>query len=111
MKTFQIIVRGDARRTFYFMMCLKKLLPDQMHSLIRVDAQHQHSISADYKIISISNEIAVPIASASIFRVDFLPETDDGNDVLIKWPGTVPNKCETLIQKAKNDNFNCFIFF
>ncbi|XP_073837537.1 folliculin [Musca autumnalis] len=95
----KIIVRGDARRTFYFMMCLKKLLPDQMHTLIRVDAQHQHSISADYKIISISNEIAVPIASASVFRVDFLPETDDGNDILVKWPGTVPNKLPDLLVK------------
>ncbi|XP_061390407.1 folliculin [Musca vetustissima] len=95
----KIIVRGDARRTFYFMMCLKKLLPDQMHSLIRVDAQHQHSISADYKIISISNEIAVPMASSSIFRVDFLPETDDGCDISIKWPGTVPNKLPDLLVK------------
>lgn len=78
------------------MMCLKKLLPEQMHNLIRVDAQHQHSISADYKIISISNEIAVPIASASIFRIDFLPETVDGHDISIKWPGTVPTKCKRL---------------
>lgn len=77
------------------MMCLKKLLPEQMHPLIRVDAQHQHSISADYKIISISNEIAVPMASASVFRIDFLEESL-GNNVCIKWPGSVPTKCKYL---------------
>lgn len=74
------------------MMCLKKLLPEQMHTLIRVDAQHQHSISADYKIISISNEIAVPMANSSVFRIDFLEESHSSNDVCIKWPGSIPTK-------------------
>ncbi|XP_065362585.1 folliculin [Calliphora vicina] len=94
----KIIVRGDPARTFHFMMCLKKLLPEQMHTLIRVDAQHQHSISADYKIISISNEIAVPMASSSVFRIDFLEESL-GNNVCIKWPGSVPTKLPDLLVK------------
>lgn len=75
-----------------------------MHNLIRVDAQHQHSISADYKIISISNEIAVPMASSSVFRIDFLEESPENNEVSIKWPGTVPTKCK-LFKK----NRLCFL--
>lgn len=70
-----------------------------MHNLIRVDAQHQHSISADYKIISISNEIAVPMASSSVFRIDFLEESQDNKEVSIKWPGSLPTKCKLQILK------------
>lgn len=76
------------------MLCLKKLLPEPMHNLMRIDAQHQHSISSDYKIISVSNEIAVPISSSSVYRIDFLDDSTDGHKVCVKWPGELPKKCK-----------------
>lgn len=60
---------------------------------MRIDAQHQHSISSDYKIISVSNEIAVPMACSSVYRVDFLDDSADGQKVCVKWPGELPRKC------------------
>ncbi|EDW69639.1 folliculin [Drosophila virilis] len=96
----KIIVRGAPERTFRFMVCLKKLLPEPMHNLMRIDAQHQHSISSEYKIISVSNEIAVPIASSSVFRIDFLDKHVNGTDVVsVKWPGELPRKFPDLMVK------------
>ena len=88
----KIIVRGAPERTFNFMLCLKKLLPAKMHHLMRIDAQHQQSISSEYKIISVTNEISVPMASSSVFRIDFLDKPLNGNEVGIKWPGELPLK-------------------
>ncbi|KAH8380559.1 hypothetical protein KR009_011439 [Drosophila setifemur] len=98
----KIVVRGDPRRTFRFMVCLKKLLPEPMHNLMRIDAQHQHSISSEYKIISVSNDIAVPMASASVFRIDFLDKHINGHEVSVKWPGELPRKCELLPEESRN---------
>ncbi|XP_067613630.1 folliculin [Eurosta solidaginis] len=95
----KIIVRDSSDSTLNFMLCLKKLLPEPMHNLLRIDAQHQHSISSDYKIISVSNEIAVPIASTSVYRVDFLDSSVDGNKVRVKWRGELPTKCPDLMVK------------
>ncbi|XP_017862530.1 PREDICTED: folliculin [Drosophila arizonae] len=96
----KIIVRGAPDRTFQFMVCLKKLLPERMHNLIRIDAQHQHSISSEYKIISVSNEIAVPIASSCVLRIDFLDKHINGNDIVsVKWPGELPRKYPDLMVK------------
>ncbi|EDW40418.1 GL25234 [Drosophila persimilis] len=95
----KIIVRGAPERTFRFMVCLKKLLPEPMHNLMRIDAQHQHSISSEYKIISVSNDIAVPIASASVFRIDFLDKHVNGHEVSVKWPGELPRKLPDLMVK------------
>ncbi|ALC44500.1 BHD [Drosophila busckii] len=96
----KIIVRGAPERTFHFMVCLKKLLPEPMHNLMRIDAQHQHSISSEYKIISVSNDIAVPIASSTVYRVDFLEKHINGNDaVSVKWPGELPRKLPDLMVK------------
>ncbi|KAH8304897.1 hypothetical protein KR018_000200 [Drosophila ironensis] len=95
----KIVVRGDPRRTFRFMVCLKKLLPEPMHNLMRIDAQHQHSISSEYKIISVSNDIAVPVASASVFRIDFLDRHINGHEVTVKWPGELPRKVPDLMAK------------
>ncbi|KAH8250983.1 hypothetical protein KR026_002773 [Drosophila bipectinata] len=95
----KIVVRGDPRRTFRFMVCLKKLLPEPMHNLMRIDAQHQHSISSEYKIISVSNDIAVPMASASVFRIDFLDKHINGHEVTVKWPGELPRKLPDLMVK------------
>lgn len=95
----QIIVRGAPDRTFNFMLCLKKLLPDQMHNLMRIDAQHQHSISSDYKIISVSNDIPVPLASSSVFRIDFVDDGLRDNEVVVKWPGALPSKCKMFKKK------------
>lgn len=96
----KIVVRGDPRKTFRFMVCLKKLLPEPMHNLMRIDAQHQHSISSEYKIISVSNDIAVPMASASVYRIDFLDKHVNGHEVSVKWPGELPRKCKLLICKT-----------
>lgn len=96
----KIIVRGAPERTVLFMMCLKKLLPEPMHNLMRIDAQHQHSISSEYKIISVSNDIAVPMASSSVFRIDFLDKHVNGNDIVsVKWPGELPRKLPDLLVK------------
>ncbi|KAH8302150.1 hypothetical protein KR044_003301 [Drosophila immigrans] len=96
----KIVVRGAAERTVLFMMCLKKLLPHPMHNLMRIDAQHQHSISSEYKIISVSNDIAVPMASSSVFRIDFLDKQVNGNDIVsVKWPGELPRKLPDLLVK------------
>uniref|UniRef100_A0A0A1WE37 Folliculin n=1 Tax=Zeugodacus cucurbitae TaxID=28588 RepID=A0A0A1WE37_ZEUCU len=95
----KIIVRGSSDRTLNFMLCLKKLLPEPMHNLMRIDAQHQHSISSDYKIISVSNEIAVPMACSSVYRVDFLDDSADGQKVCVKWPGELPRKWPDLMVK------------
>ncbi|KAL7732229.1 hypothetical protein ACLKA6_018468 [Drosophila palustris] len=96
----KIIVRGAPERTVLFMMCLKKLLPEPMHNLMRIDAQHQHSISSEYKIISVSNDIAVPIASGSVFRIDFLDKHVNGNDIVsVKWPSELPRKLPDLLVK------------
>ncbi|XP_030386418.1 folliculin [Scaptodrosophila lebanonensis] len=97
----KIIVRGAPERTFNFMMCLKKLLPEPMHNLMRIDAQHQHSISSEYKIISVSNDIAVPVASSSVFRIDFLDEHLNGHDVSVKWQGELPRKLPDLMVKLQ----------
>ncbi|XP_023033169.1 folliculin isoform X1 [Drosophila willistoni] len=95
----KIIVRGSPERTFRFMVCLKKLLPEAMHNLIRIDAQHQHSISSEYKIISVSNDIAVPIASTGVFRIDFLDRHVNGHEVSVKWPAELPRKLPDLMVK------------
>ncbi|KAH8362820.1 hypothetical protein KR084_001356 [Drosophila pseudotakahashii] len=95
----KIVVRGDPRKTFRFMVCLKKLLPEPMHNLMRIDAQHQHSISSEYKIISVSNDIAVPMASGSVFRIDFLDKHVNGHEVSVKWPGELPRKLPDLMVK------------
>ncbi|XP_016924589.1 folliculin [Drosophila suzukii] len=95
----KIVVRGDPRKTFRFMVCLKKLLPEPMHNLMRIDAQHQHSISSEYKIISVSNDIAVPMASSSVFRIDFLDKHVNGHEVSVKWPGELPRKLPDLMVK------------
>ncbi|XP_017009566.2 folliculin [Drosophila takahashii] len=95
----KIVVRGDPRKTFRFMVCLKKLLPEPMHNLMRIDAQHQHSISSEYKIISVSNDIAVPMASNSVFRIDFLDKHVNGHEVSVKWPGELPRKLPDLMVK------------
>ncbi|KAH8240026.1 hypothetical protein KR032_010356 [Drosophila birchii] len=95
----KIVVRGDPRKTFRFMVCLKKLLPEPMHNLMRIDAQHQHSISSEYKIISVSNDIAVPMASASVYRIDFLDKHVNGHEVTVKWPGELPRKLPDLMVK------------
>ncbi|XP_037934018.1 folliculin-like [Teleopsis dalmanni] len=95
----KIIVRGSPERTFNFMLCLRKLLPDKMHNLMRIDAQHQHSISSDYKIISVSNEIPVPIACSSVLRIDYLDKSMDGFEVSVKWPGELPSKWPDLMVK------------
>ncbi|KAL9902104.1 folliculin [Glossina fuscipes] len=95
----KIIVRGDPVKTFPFMMCLKKLLPEAMHNLIRVDAQHQHSIDAGYKIISIADEIAAPMPNSTAYRIDFLDEPIKTNQVCIKWLGSIPAKWPDLLVK------------
>ncbi|XP_043646979.1 folliculin [Drosophila teissieri] len=95
----KIVVRGDPRKTFRFMVCLKKLLPEPMHNLMRIDAQHQHSISSEYKIISVSNDIAVPMASSSVYRIDFLDKHVNGHEVSVKWPGELPRKLPDLMVK------------
>lgn len=103
----KIIVRGAPERTVLFMMCLKKLLPEPMHNLMRIDAQHQHSISSEYKIISVSNDIAVPMASSSVFRIDFLDKHVNGNDIVsVKWPGELPRKCKLRISKPCSTSTN-----
>lgn len=83
------------------MMCLKKLLPEAMHNLIRVDAQHQHSMDAEYKIISITDEIAVPMPNSSIYRIDFLDESIKTDQVCIKWPGSIPARCKQFYQLSQ----------
>ncbi|XP_037721298.1 folliculin [Drosophila subpulchrella] len=95
----KIVVRGDPIKTFQLMVCLKKLLPEPMHNLMRIDAQHQHSISSEYKIISVSNDIAVPMASSSVFRIDFLDKHVNGHEVSVKWPGELPRKLPDLMVK------------
>lgn len=92
----KIIVRGSPAKSFNFMMCLRKLLPEQMHNVMQIDAQ-QFLTNSECRIVSVSPDVAVPIASSATFRIDFL---DNENDkVSVKWPGEMPNKWPDLLQK------------
>ncbi|XP_067619897.1 uncharacterized protein [Eurosta solidaginis] len=95
----KIIVRSSSDSTLNFMLCLKKLLPEPIRNRLCIDAQHKHSINSNYRIISVSNEMAVPIASTSVYRVDFLGASADGNKVRVKWLGELPMKCPDLMVK------------
>lgn len=62
-----------------------------MHYLVKSDAQNYVPSSEFCRILSVLPPIAVPQASATIFRIDFV---DNSDEVHVKWLGTLPTKCK-----------------
>lgn len=88
----KVVVRGPIEKANLTIMCLKHLLPQQMHKLIQTDSQYL--TNSDCKIIAVLPEIAVPMPSNLIYRIDFLDDK-----ISIKWLGEVPNKRPDLLTK------------
>lgn len=83
----QIVLRGSQSKTYAYMKCLRKILPEQLHHLTKINSQ-QYLPSTECRILSVSTDVAVPQPCAGIYRIDF---TDD-NTMTVKWLGEVPDK-------------------
>lgn len=91
----QIVLRGSTTRTFNMMMCLRTLLPEQMHKVTRMNCS-QYLSPGEFRIISVPTEVAVPQPSSSIFRIDFV---GNEHDISVRWLGEMPNKGPDLLTK------------
>lgn len=90
MDIFQIIVRGPPGKTQLIINCLRKIIPDFLHKMIKVDCD-EYVPASECRILCLKPLIAVPKPCSSVFRIDFLAY--DG-EVSVKWLGEMPIRCK-----------------
>lgn len=91
----KIVLRGVPSTTYDLMVCLRRLVPEAMHNSVQHDSP-QYLENSECRIVSISPEISVPIASHSLFRIDLVGNERDDITVTVKWNGQVPSKCKCI---------------
>lgn len=92
----QIVLRGPTAKTYHLMMCLRLLLPEQMHKVTKMNCS-QYLSPSEFRIITVPPEVAVPQPNNSIFRIDFV---GNNNSVSVKWLGELPCKWPDLMTKV-----------
>lgn len=103
----QIILRGPQIKTYKLMKCFRKLIPEAMHKLTKIDCV-QYLSPNDNKILSVCFEVPVPQPCAGICRLEFIGESDD---LVVKWLGELPSKCKFDFLDYFCSEINTFFFF
>lgn len=91
----KIVLRGAPSNTYDLMVCLRRLVPETMHNSVQHDSP-QYLENSECRIVSVSPEICVPIASHSLFRIDLVGNEGEDLTVNIKWKNQVPAKCKCI---------------
>ncbi|XP_065093014.1 folliculin [Ochlerotatus camptorhynchus] len=94
----QIVIRGPYVKGACLVRNLKKLLPDQLHKLVRTQAD-SYKAANECRIINLCQEAVAPNPSAGIMRIDILDDRDQDTVAVCVWDGDLPSKLPTLLQK------------
>lgn len=92
----KVVLRGAPSTTYELIVCLRRLVPEPMHNSVQHDSP-QYLENSECRILSVSPEINVPIASNSLLRIDFHKEEEDTR-ISVTWSGQVPSKCKFTVR-------------
>ncbi|KAL5275518.1 FLCN family protein [Megaselia abdita] len=94
----KIVLRGAPSTTYDLMVCLRRLVPETMHNSVQHDSP-QYLENSECRIVSVSPEIGVPIASHSLLRIDLIENEGENMSITVKWNSQVPSKWPELLSK------------